>query len=177
MRDPPVAGLRLLKRIVVAIVVAVGALGALGGTFAFRKQELELRILAWTVGLIIVACSVLGAFGIPFVLHRKELDRLKAREPLDMEQIYARYYTASGLSKSAVAELWNEVATTLRLPAEKLRPADRFGEDVGTWFIFSDDLDSLAELGQNRAKRRGIKVRFETVATVDDYVRALPERA
>jgi hypothetical protein len=163
------------KWIVVTYAVVVGSLGVLP-SLVLNKQ-LEMRVLSWTVGTFVLAGGVIFAFGIPFVLHRKELDRLNTREPLDAEQLYARYYASSGLSKSAVVELWNEVASTLRLPAEKLRPGDRFGEDIGRWFLFSDDLDSLAELGEKRAKRRGIEVRFDTLFTIDDYVRALAERA
>jgi hypothetical protein len=79
--------------------------------------------------------------------------------------------------QASVWEVWNEIATTLRVPPEKLRPTDRFGEDIGLDFGPSDRLDTLSELAFKRAQRRQLNVRLEALDTIDDYVRALAEPA
>ena len=108
--------------------------------------------------------------------HGKELSRLNQRASLGNDELYSQYYATSGLSKDSILEIWNEIATTLELPPEKLRPSDRFGDDIGLYFMTSDHLDTLAELGEKRARTRGINVQFENLATVDDFIKALAEK-
>jgi len=57
------------------------------------------------------------------------------------------------------------------VPAERLRPNDRFGKDVGVYWITSDELDELAAKGRKRAKELGLTVDLEKLSTVDEYVR------
>jgi hypothetical protein len=129
----------------------------------------------WNIGVLLLIA--LGVLAIPYLLRKKELGRLKERDSVGMEELYARYYANSRLSKASVWEVWNEIATTLRVPPEKLRPTDRFGEDIGLYFGPSDRLDTLSELASRRAQRRQLNVRLEALDTVDDYVRALAEPA
>jgi hypothetical protein len=53
---------------------------------------------------------------------------------------------------------------------------DRFGKDVGSYLITSDDLDALFERAQRRAQQLHIVVDFAKVTTVDALVRALARR-
>ena len=76
-----------------------------------------------------------------------------------------RYYANLGLV--SVTEIWCEIAATLKLLPRKLRPGDRFGDDVGTYMLTSDELDTLTELGEKRAKWLGIDVQFEKNAIVE----------
>jgi len=124
------------------------------------------------------------AFGSLFVLgfcavnsrrRLKELQFVLARDESDDEKIYNAYFAGSGLPREAVREVWHEVAAALRLPASRMKPTDRFGKDIGTWLITSDELDLLAQLGTRRAKRLGFRPKFELMATVDDYIRALAQ--
>ena len=57
------------------------------------------------------------------------------------------------------------------MPADRLRPDDRFGKEVGVYWITSDDLDALAAKGRKRANECGLTVDLEKLATVDEYVR------
>ena len=127
----------------------------------------------WNIGVLVLIA--LGVLAIPYLLRKKELGRLKERDSIGIEELYARYYANSRLSKVSVWDVWNEIAATLRVPPEKLRPADRFGEDIGLYFGPSDRLDTLSELASKRAQRRRLNVRLEALNTVDDYVRALAE--
>jgi hypothetical protein len=93
------------------------------------------------------------------------------REILDDEAVYSRFYASSGLPNGPVLQLWHEIAETLGVPPGQLRPEDRFGKDVGTYWITSDDLDVLAAKGRQRAKLLGLTIDFGQLATVDQYVR------
>jgi hypothetical protein len=86
------------------------------------------------------------------------------------------FYEKQGMGKESVLEIWNEIAATLKLPPDKLRPTDRFGSDIGMPLITSEDLDTLFELGDARARALGTVVDFAAVKTVDDYVRALARK-
>jgi hypothetical protein len=131
----------------------------------------------WILPVGVLLLGGFGGWGVRLLIHRKELGRLKKRESLDMEELYSRYYSTSGLSKISIWEMWNEIATTLKVPPEKLRPTDRFGDDVGADFPTSENLENLSDLARRRAQQRGINIRLEGLATIDDYVRALAERA
>lgn len=63
------------------------------------------------------------------------------------------------------------------MPADKLRPTDKFGTDIGVWSITSEDLDTLGEVAAQRAARQGKEVDIATLATVDDYVKAFAASA
>lgn len=107
----------------------------------------------------------------PWLRRRRLAAALESRESLDDEAFYGRYYAESKLPKGLVIELRHEVAETLKVPAEKLRPGDRFGEQIGTYWITSDELDVLAVKGRNRAKSLGLSVDLKKLATVDEYIR------
>lgn len=115
----------------------------------------------------------LGAWVFQHLWHKREVADLSRRDSISMDDVYARYYATSGLSEVSVIEVWQEVAKTLDLPPGKLRPGDRFGHDVGTYLLTSDELDTLSELGAERARRLGIEVDLQKIYTVDEYARAL----
>jgi hypothetical protein len=96
------------------------------------------------VGLVTGGLVIIGMLGVMvrWVRRRRSAAALEGRESLDDEAFYRRYYAESKLPKGLVIELRREVAETLRVAAEKLRPEDRFGEQIGTYWITSDDLRS-----------------------------------
>jgi hypothetical protein len=123
--------------------------------------------------LIIAGGSIAAGLGvlIPWLRRRRSAAVLEARESLDDEAFYGRYYAESKLPKALVSELRHEVAETLKVPAAKLRPDDRFGRQIGTYWITSEDLDVLAVKGRNRAKALGLTVDLQKLNTVDEYIR------
>jgi len=124
---------------------------------------------------LIAAFAIVVGGGAAF-LRRKHrqgaLQALSGRESLTDVEIYRRFYAGCNFDEAAVRSAWNEIAETLRVPADKLRPTDKFGADIGASFITSEGLDTLAELATQRAARRGKEVDISTLATVDDYVKA-----
>lgn len=127
-----------------------------------------------------IAVGVVIAVALGMLVSRIRLHRaatgLKDREPLDDDAIYARYYADSKLPKTLVLQLWHEVADTLKVPASKLRPDDRFGKEIGAYWITSEDLDVLAAKGRERAKALGVSIDLQQLATVNDYVRCLSKQ-
>ena len=125
----------------------------------------------------IAVIAALALAGVCFALRsaktRKSLSALQKREALSNDEIYQRFYSSSGLDKNAVIEVWWEIAHVLHAPADRLRPTDRFGKDVGTYWITSEELDALHAVAQQRARRQGLSVEFASIETVDDYVRNL----
>ncbi|MCO5411219.1 hypothetical protein [Ralstonia mojiangensis] len=104
------------------------------------------------------------------------MQALLERESLSDIDIYRQFYASGNFDEAAVRSTWNEIAETLRVPADKLRPTDKFGTHIGVCFITSDELDTLGELAAQRACRHGKKVDLSAIATVDDYVKAFAVR-
>ncbi|MBC9965395.1 hypothetical protein PQH03_25560 [Ralstonia insidiosa] len=101
---------------------------------------------------------------------------LADREALSDVQIYRQFYATNDLDEAEVCTLWNEIAGTLQVPANKLRPSDRFWTDIGVWFITSEELDALGDLAARHATQRGVKIDIASFATVDDYIKAFAAR-
>ena len=108
--------------------------------------------------------------------RRRSLVALTDRESFNDVQIYAQFYATDNLDETDVRVLWNEIADSLRVPASKLRPSDRFGADIGAYFMTSEELDVLGDLAARRATQRGMKIDIASLATVDDYVKAFAAR-
>ena len=125
------------------------------------------------VPIVVVGAILIAVVGLAIPWNRRQvaLTKLLARDALDDDAVYSRFYATAGLAKAEVLEVWHEVAETLRVPAGQLRPDDRFGKDVGTYWITSDDLDVLATKGRHRAQRLGLTIDFGQLGTVDQYVR------
>jgi len=127
--------------------------------------------MLWT--FIVAGAIVIASLGIAVPWRRRQsaLKVLLAREALDDDAVYSRFYADTGLPKAEVLKSWHDIADTLRVPAERLRPNDRFGKDIGVYWITSDELDELAAKGRKRAKELGLTVDLEKLSTVDEYVR------
>jgi hypothetical protein len=117
----------------------------------------------------------LAAVGFAFRLRKKKLSlaALDQRESLSNDEIYRRFYIGSGLSKEAVMDVWHEIARVLRVPAGHLRPTDRFGKDIASHWITSEELDVLGVVVQERANHQNLTIDLVSIETVDDYVRRL----
>jgi hypothetical protein len=122
------------------------------------------------IAIAALAAGVAG-LAIPHLRRRRALAQLEARESLDSSAFYERFYAATELPRPAVLQLLQEVADTLHVPAAKLRPGDRFGKDIGTYWITSENLDLLEAKGRERAQALGLSVDFQNLKTLDDYIR------
>lgn len=125
--------------------------------------------IAATAALLLVGVG----FAVRGLKKRKAAALLEGRESLTDDEIYQRFYASSGFEKAAVIELWHEVARVLRAPAGQLRPTDKFGKEVGTYWITSEELDVLGATAQQRANRQEIAIDLASIQTVGDYVKQL----
>jgi hypothetical protein len=127
--------------------------------------------------VLVVGAIMLAAcgFALPWRRRQLALKKLLAREPLDDDTVYSRFY--AGLPKGEVLRTWHDVADTLRVPADRIRPEDRFGKEIGAYWITSDELDALASKGRKRAKELGLTVDLQKLSTVDEYVRCFARGA
>jgi hypothetical protein len=123
----------------------------------------------WTIVVLLVSLGLIVR-----ATKKRNIDTaLAAREALTDEEIYRRFYASIGLNKTEVIELWHEIAEILRVPAERMRPSDKFGKDIGTYWITSEELDILSTAAQQRAKLRGLTIDLASIKTADDYVKRL----
>jgi len=133
------------------------------------------------MNLILIAAFAIAIGGGAVLLRKNRrqnsLRALSDRESLSDVEIYKQFYAGGNFDEAAVRSAWNEIAETLRVPADKLRPTDKFGADIGVWSVTSEELDTLGELAAQRAARQGKEVDITTLATVDDYVRAFAANA
>jgi hypothetical protein len=123
----------------------------------------------WTIVVLLISLGLIVR-----ATKKRNIDTaLAAREALTDEEIYRRFYASLGLNKTEVIELWHEIAEILRVPAERMRPSDKFGKDIGAYWITSEELDILSTAAQLRAKLRGLTIDLASIKTVDDYVKRL----
>jgi hypothetical protein len=120
-----------------------------------------------------VGAALLGGV---YYLRYRESRALRRRPSLSYDAIYSTYYASSGLPKDEVIEIWGEIAKVLNVPEGKLRPDDRFAEDIARYLITSEELDTLYECGRKRARELGFNINFPDIKTIDEYVRAFTRK-
>jgi hypothetical protein len=123
--------------------------------------------------IAIGAVVLLGATGwfIRRSKGRRALALLNGRDALSDAEIYRRFYASSNLSRDDVVELWHEVADALRVPPDRMRPEDKFGKEVGAYWITSEEIDELSRIARRRAEKLGVSFDLKEIKCVDGYVR------
>lgn len=109
-----------------------------------------------------------------FLAHDIRARKFRNREAVPFDQIYSSNLQSSGVPKDLASELWSEAARTLRIPATKLRPSDRFDRELNyhlSWLPFVDLNDDFYWAAVARLKRLNAdKALFENARTLGDYV-------
>ena len=149
-------------------LAVAGLIGGIAVVFALQPREPRVWIggLVIGFGLAVLAMSAISS-------SRRTKGILGQRPTLSEDEIYRNFFENSGVPKAVVSELWNEVASALSLPAGKLRPSDRFGQELGAYLITSEKLDSLASIATARAKERGGTADLSRIDTLGQYVREM----
>ena len=65
---------------------------------------------------------------------------------------------------------WHEIAETLGLPANRLRPGDILGKDIGASLLTNIEPEDLQELICKQAQGRNIHVDLKSIRSMDDHV-------
>lgn len=151
-------------------MLVIGLLGAVGIVMLF-PQNSSFRKPA-LFGFLLVT-GLTAALVSMFYVKRTRLKRFSDREVLSREDIYARYFRDSGLEKVTIVSVWEDVAKVLALPPEKLRPTDRFDQELrplSEWYHYDDNVEHLFAWALKSAKIRGVTVNFDEVQTLGDFV-------
>ena len=107
-----------------------------------------------------------------FMPRRLRLKRFENRSDLSLDQIYGEFFADRNLPKQLVCDLWTEVASCLGLPPGKLRPTDRFDQElvVPKGWEFDDDIVEVQWAAERRLKQSGAQADLSQIKTVADYI-------
>jgi hypothetical protein len=107
---------------------------------------------------------------------KEMLERFSDRKPIDFDEFYALHY-AGLIDQKLVQELMEHVADELSIPANKLRPDDRFELELKplTGWEFDSGQNILFIEIDKIAKERGKKVDLNTIRTLDDYIKIMAQ--
>jgi hypothetical protein len=117
---------------------------------------------------------------------RQKALRFTDRDEIELDNIYKTHFFVSAVDKDCFEELWQEIAETLRFPAKKIRPDDRFDYELGPvkfndklkWIGLEilvgnyDDNDDLSFIAEERKKKMKLDIDISKIQTVRDYVLA-----
>lgn len=93
--------------------------------------------------------------------------------------MFSRFYADENCPKGAVLREWYAVARALGIEAGKLRPTDRFSEELALsgWRLglaeTDDGLESLAPEASRRLRRAQNTISLSELDTLDKFVRCM----
>lgn len=122
---------------------------------------------------VIVALAVAGGVLVwKIVPHRQRLRRFEGRRDLSLDEIYSEFFADKGLPKELVCELWKEVSLPLHVAPGKLRPSDRFDQELAApkGWEFDDDIVEVQWAAERRLQQSGTQADLSQIKTVADYV-------
>lgn len=127
----------------------------------------------------LLGVAVALAFGVLIWLFGKRADQRRAirfdgRRQLSFDEIWDYYYSNSGLRRELVEEALRIIEKAIGVPIGKLRPDDRFSEQLAPERGWEMD-DSLAELLWHL--RPVPRTDSAVIETVDDFVRAFSRQS
>jgi len=171
MRFPKNSMLTLNK--VMGVAVALVLLGYLA-VLEVGPDDPNFRKLSM-LAILVVVSGTTALISIVYV-RRTRRKPFVDREPLTPQEIFSAYYKEDGLREAVFVRLWQEIAALLALPAERLRPTDRFDQELKPldhWQFYDDELEHLLIWINRYADGRGVKLNIQEFRTLDDVVRAL----
>lgn len=162
-------------RITLAHVLIVLLLCFTGGIAILHTFFPALPISSYGLGLLLCLSIVTALFSTRYV-KRARLSRLTGRAAMSPEEIYRQYFDAAGLRQEVLVRQWREAASSLELPAELLRPTDRFDTELkplSGWPLYDDQIEDLFAWATRRAKALGTTIDLTGVQTLGDFVTLL----
>ena len=151
----------MLAVVLIGVVVIVKAV----------PQNSSYRRLS-VLGLIALAGFTAAWIAIKYV-RSSRLSRFRDRENLSLEDIYARYFRDSGIEEETFFKVWQDAAKRLNLPMGKLRPTDRFDQELKPlpeWAYYDDYVEVLLESAMKSTKRGGLTINIAELQTLGDFV-------
>jgi hypothetical protein len=132
-----------------------------------KFAALGIEYYAAIIGLAILVATVTWSIIAP---RRRRLRRFAGRDVLTLDEVYSRFFAAKDLPKNLVVELWTEVAKPLGVPAGKLRPTDRFDNELAPIEKWDDDIVEVQWAAERRLTQTGKRVDLSQIKTLGDYV-------
>jgi hypothetical protein len=142
---------------------------------ALSKESMSIGVVALVMAVTFGLAAGIWSLA---ASKRKRQAEFGGRESLPTDEIFARYYSDSGIEKSVVLRLWGECAAKLKIQPEKLRPTDRFEQELAAsdfWASLDDPREDLARYAMAHAKRFGATIDLKRTKTVDELIRHLAE--
>lgn len=123
------------------------------------------------VSVIAAACSAF--YLVRHMYSRRSISLLLSREPLSDDEVFVTFFSSSNFDKASVTRLWNIIADTLEVPANRMRPTDVFGKEIGVDILTNERMETLQEIAASEAARLGRGINLNNINTADDFIRAL----
>ncbi len=104
----------------------------------------------------------------------KKRARLANRESLSIQDLYLKYYGGTRVQQEAFNRIWETAARELNLDATKLRPSDRFDQELAPvkGHLVEDELVALNEYYVAECRRLGV-ANPPRLQTLNDLVMTL----
>jgi hypothetical protein len=129
--------------------------------------------------LTFLAAALLVCGRLAYRIEAKRLPTKRARfadrENLNVEEIYERYFSDSGLKKEEVIDLWIKIAQTLHLEPGRLRPTDRFDAELAPvrGYLVEDELVDLEDLVRHHFQGRWQKSKAAKPCDLNQFINML----
>lgn len=162
-------------RITLAHVLIMLLLCFTGGIVILHTFFPTLPLSSYGLGLLLCLSIVTMLFSTRYV-KRARLSHLTGREAMSPEEICRQYFDPAGLRQEVLVRQWREAANNLELPAELLRPTDRFDTELkplAGWPLYDDQIEDLFAWATRRAKALGTTIDLTGVQTLGDFVTLL----
>jgi hypothetical protein len=135
---------------------------------------LDLGMPMFTFFPLLVVAAIYGLLSV-LLPERMLRQRLSRRPPLSFEEIYRTSFQQLPYQRTLVEDVWNELANDLHLDANKIRPTDRFGEELVVKGFPLVDLNEAVDARLRERLRRNkanseVKAQIASIKTVLDYI-------
>ena len=126
------------------------------------------------LAIVVLSVSIVGLSYLESRIRRKKL--FAARHTMSPEQVFSEYFSTTDINREVMIGLWLQIARRLGVPADKLRPTDRFTVELvasGSFDPFDGTKDQLAAFADSYAKSHGISLDLTKVETVGDLIQQM----
>lgn len=152
--------------LVTMLVVFVGGVTILRNSFPFLPASY------YVFGLLLFL-SLATVFFSKWYVRSVRLSRIRGREPISTEEIYRRYFSSSGLQLEVFVSDWRDAARCLELPADLLRPTDRFSAELkplAGWPLYDDQIEHLFTWAARRVNIQRAKLDIMSIQTLGELI-------
>ena len=159
--------LKTLPQVVILVVVSMAT-----GMWLLLRNFPPADAKSYGAVLFAILCAVAVLYS-SWYIKRARQNRLAGREAMSPAALYEQYFQNSGLPQEVVIRLWQSAAQALKLPAELLRPTDRFDRELqpmAEWHIHDDHNERLAAWAEGEAKKHGTKIDLMPVQTLGELI-------